>query len=224
MTGSRLGHTEADRAKAAKSLHFGRIPRALVIPPEHPQTLRSLLYFPHTRQMGHGVAGHQYPLPDSLPLGDLEISPTSQDVAGARPPSTTTHHVFSPFSPDLCVLQLLELQAFLSRAPKILSLGKWPLSRGSLSPLYTFLECGPEPELLLLVMYFPLCPSCPSQRGENTGTSERKGCWLAFGFGWGWVGKVGLRSGPHSKPCSLDSRRGPVQGSPSSPVTACQPS
>lgn len=73
--------------------------------------------------MGHCAAGQQYALPDTLPLDNLEISPESQGATGARPPSTTTHHAppHLPPSLDLGVLQLLELQAFLSRAPKSLS-------------------------------------------------------------------------------------------------------
>ncbi|XP_059980934.1 protein rogdi homolog isoform X2 [Lagenorhynchus albirostris] len=87
-------------------------------------------------KVGHGVAWQQYPLPDTWPLDDLQISPGSQRVQQGpdplAPPLTMSPHL--PPSPDLCVLQLLELQAFLNRAPKSLSPWEWPLPRESLSP------------------------------------------------------------------------------------------
>lgn len=78
-----LRHIGPARWQAAKPFHFGGILRALVIPPKHPQI--SIVPSTHTQQMGHNVAEQQYPLPNKLPLDDLEISPGSQGTAREAP-------------------------------------------------------------------------------------------------------------------------------------------
>lgn len=99
MGAGRASQTDgASRYQAAKSFHFGGVPGALVTPPKHPQISRSSVPSAHTRQMGHGVAEQQYPLPDTLPPNDLEPSPGSQATVGAKPPDTSTHHVPPPLS------------------------------------------------------------------------------------------------------------------------------
>lgn len=134
-------------------------------------------------------------LSNTLTLDDLEISPRSQGTAGARPPSTTTHHVPSPSSlprsPCSPATGATGRSKQSTQQPVPLGSGPCP---GVPCPHRTHpLVCGPEPEPPLPAMYFPLSvlPITFAQMGVNTGTLRGKGRWLAFCFGWGWVRKVG---------------------------------
>lgn len=142
--------------------------------------------------MGRGVPQQQCPLPDTLPVDDLEILPGSQGALGARhhhspcpPPSSLPRSLCSP---AIGATGLSE-QNTQESVP-------WEVAPAQRLPVP--LECGPEPKPPLHAIFFPLCLILPitfAQMGVNTGTSGRKGRWLVFCFEWGWVGKVELTVG-----------------------------
>lgn len=98
---------------------------------------------------------------------------------GPGPPSTTTHHApHLPPSLDLGVLQLLELQAFLSRAPKSLSPSAVVApTQGVPAPTRHTLECGRARASTVgdLLPSLPVLPVTLHRWQLNTGTSGMKG-------------------------------------------------
>lgn len=149
---------------------------ALITTPKHPQILRSFVPSAHTRQMGHDGPQQQCPLPDTLPLDDLEILPGSQGATGARhhhspcpPPSSLPRSLCSP------AIGATGLSEQSTREPV-----PWEVAPAQRLPVP--LKCGPAPKPPLQAIYFPLCFILPisfAQMGLNTGTSGRKGrCWF----------------------------------------------
>ena len=110
---------EASQSTGHSAPSFGvgaGMPRAPCVSPKQPLILRSVTLSAHTSR-GWAMMS----LSNTVffrPLG-----PWVTGCSRADPRADPSSRPPSPSSPDLCVLQLLELQAFLNRAPKSLSPG-----------------------------------------------------------------------------------------------------
>lgn len=174
-----LGLPQVRPAKRQASCHTTTVPPNLKI-----------CYTLHTRQTNGPWCGWAL---DTWPRVDLQIPPGSQRVRWC--PDPQPHHpACAPLSPstDLRVLQLLELQALLSGAPKTRAPGHGPPPRGPCPP--TASECQPEPELCTMGYLFPSspCPACHvCMDGPELWDEGIVACGL-FWNGGGGVRKVGL--------------------------------